>query len=130
MYILKYSKDTKMRKLYNYVLSREMFKRNIGISLRKFTPPSKLELPDCLKLEAAERQVQLQKIRGNGQSNRKGLRVSHRTQTSNSSLKGKRQATSAFLKKAQTNACTIYIPKIIKNSAIGFPWLTKLWPRI
>ena len=85
MHIFKYSNDPRMRKLYNYVLSREKFKRNIGISLRKFTPPPKRELPDCLTLEAAERQVQFQLIRGNGHSSKKGLRVSQNRYTLDSS---------------------------------------------
>ena len=68
-HIIKYSPDVRMRKLYAHLLARSKFNRGYSDSLRAFIPPPKRkhQLSGPLELEAAERYVKFQQVKGNSQ---------------------------------------------------------------
>ena len=75
-HILKYSKDGEIRKLYDCLLKRAKFNRDLSGSLRKFVPDKsrKHQLPGSIQLERAERSLTFELIRGKTQSGSRGLR--------------------------------------------------------
>ena len=75
MHLLKNSLDPTIRKLYAFLLTRDMKRRGVTTSLRKHIPPKKRQsqLPATLELEKSLRQVDFLKVKGKSQKSKKGL---------------------------------------------------------
>ena len=121
LHIIKYSKDLRLQRLYDFTLNDHKLNLNMCSSLRKFIPASNRQLPPILILENAERQLLFQRIKGNTQCSSAGLRVNTSiTSTLNATAAHRKQITSIL----KTNNKEEILKEVFaKQHDIQTPWL-------
>ena len=97
-----------MRKIYKYILSKDLYNSGLSGSLKKFESKGKKSLPASVELEKAGRQVKFIEMKGNVQTSRRGLKQNKFAIKDDGSSKSKRHIISHTLKMN-------YNSKTIKN---------------